>query len=172
MKLFYLFCFILLFHFSTAAQFNQLILRKNGIAQKRYSEGSVITIQTKLGLKYSGTIYLIQNDSVYFIDGGMHTRDIAIVFKKHKKKHRLIPFGTEAFVYSNLGIPLFTAGLTISGEPFKTSLLSGVALVYIPIIIYNAQQLIFNGNKKYRIGKKYDLQVLDFYPIEKLPQKK
>jgi hypothetical protein len=155
-----------------SAQFNELVLRKNGIAKKRYPEGATISLQTKLGLKYTGAVYLIQNDSIYFIDGGIHKRDVAIVFKRKKKKHRLIPFSTQAFLYSNLGIPLFTGGLVISGEPFVNSLLSGVALVYGPVLLYNAQQLIFNSNKKYRIGNKYDLQVLDLYPSEKLPEKK
>lgn len=163
---------LLLFTSVANAQFNELVLRKNGIAKKRYAEGATITLQTKLGLKYTGTIYLIQNDSIYFLGGGIHKRDVAIVFKNQKKKHRFIPFNGQAFLYSNLGIPLFTAGLVISGEPFINSLVSGVALVYIPVLLYNAQQLIFNGNKKYRIGNKYDLQVLDLYPSEKLPEKK
>jgi hypothetical protein len=163
---------LLLFAATTNAQFNELILRKNGIAKKRYAEGATITLQTKLGLKYTGIIYLIQNDSIYFLGDGIHKNDIAIVFKKQKKKHRFIPLNTEAFLYTNLGIPLFTAGLFISGEPFLNSLLSGVGLVYIPVLLYNAQQLVFNRNKKYRIGNKYDLQVLDFYPSEKLPGKK
>jgi len=59
----------------------------------------------------------------------------------------------------------------ISGEPVLNSVLSGVGLVYIPVILYNAQQLIFNQNKRYRIGRKFDLQVLDLYPSEKLPEK-
>ena len=164
---------LLLFTSVANAQFNELILRKNGIAKKRYAEGATISFQTKLGLKYTGRIYLIQNDSIYFLGGdGIHKRDVAIVFKKQKKKHRFIPLSTEAFLYTNLGIPLFTAGLVISGEPFVNSLLSGVALVYVPVLLYNAQQIIFNRNKKYRIGNKYDLQVLDFYPSEKLPEKK
>lgn len=172
MKPFFLFIFFLFTAWQAEAQFNELVLRKNGIAKKRYAEGEIISIQTKLGLKYSGAIYLIQNDSVYFIDGGIHKRDIAVVFKKPEQKHRIIPFSTEAFLYSNLGIPLFTAGLVISGEPFLNSALSGVALVYVPILLYNAQQLIFKGNKRYRIGRKYDLQVLDLYPSEKVPEKK
>jgi hypothetical protein len=165
---------VLLLFFTTVAnaQFNELVLRKNGIAKKRYPEGATISLQTTLGLRYTGVIYLIQNDSIYFVDGGIHKRDVAIVFKKQKKKHRIIPFNAQAFLYSNLGIPLFTAGLVISGEPLLNSVISGVALVYIPVLLYNAQQLIFNGNKKYRIGNKYDLQVLDLYPSEKLPEKK
>ena len=172
MKPFFLFIFFLFAAWQAEAQFNELVLRKNGIAKKRYAEGAVIALQTKLGLKYSGIIYLIQNDSIYFSDGGIHKRDIAIVFKRPSKKHRIIPFSTEAFLYSNLGIPLFTAGLVISGEPLLNSALSGVALVYVPVILYNAQQLIFKGNKRYRIGNKYDLQVLDLYPSENLPEKK
>lgn len=163
---------LLLFASVANAQFNELVLRKNGIAKKRYAEGATITLQTKLGLRYTGIIYLIQNDSIYFSGGGIHKRDVAIVFKKQKKKHRIIPFNGQAFLYSNLGIPLFTAGLVISGEPFLNSAISGVALVYIPVLLYNVQQLIFNRNKKYRIGNKYDLQVLDFYPSEKIPEKK
>jgi hypothetical protein len=169
MKAFYLFCFTLLFHFSAAAQFNQLILRKNGITQKRYSEGSVITIQTKLGMKYSGTIYLIQNDSIYFSGGGIHKNDIVAVYKKTGGRERIIPFSKEAFLYANAGIPLFTAGLVISGQPFVSSLIAGVTLVYAPILFYNIKRVITTGNKRYTIGKKYDLQVLDLYKAEKLP---
>jgi hypothetical protein len=164
---------LLLFFTSVAnAQFNELVLRKNGISKKRYAEGSTITLQTKLGLRYTGTIYLIQNDSIYFLGGGIHKRDVAIVFKKQKRKHQFIPFNKQAFLYSNLGIPLFTAGLAISGEPLGKAIVSGVALVYVPVVLYNAQQVIFKGNKKYRLGNKYDLQILDLYPSEKLPEKK
>jgi hypothetical protein len=163
---------LLLFASVANAQYNELVLRKNGIAKKRYAEGSTISLQTKLGLRYTGTIYLIQNDSIYFLGGGIHKRDVAIVFKKQKRKHQFIPFNKQAFLYSNLGIPLFTAGLAVSGEPFGKSLVSGVALVYVPVLLYNAKQLIFKGNKKYRLGNKYDLQVLDLYPSEKLPEKK
>ncbi len=58
---------LLLFASVANAQFNELILRKNGIAKKRYAEGATISLQTKLGLKYTGRIYLIQNDSIYFL---------------------------------------------------------------------------------------------------------
>lgn len=169
MKPLYFFIVLLLSSHYTSAQFNQLILRKNGIAQKRYSEGSVITIQTKLGLKYSGTIYLIQNDSIYFSGGGIHKNDIVAVYKKSGAKERIIPFSKEAFLYANAGIPLFTAGLVLSGQPFASSLIAGVTLVYAPILFYNIKRVITSGNKRYTIGEKYDLQVLDLYKAEKVP---
>ena len=157
---------------TATAQFNELVLRKQGISKKRYKEGSLIVLQSKLGLQYSGVIYLIQNDSIYFSDGGIHMKDIAVVYKKKKGKHRILPFDGQTFLLANAGVPLFTAGLVISGEPFQKSLLSGLGIVYIPVILYNLQQVVFGGNKRYRIGSKYDLQVLDYYPLEKLPEKK
>ena len=157
--------------FTATAQFNELVLRKNGISKKRYKEGSLIVLQSKLGLQYSGVIYLIQNDSIYFSDGGIHMNDIAVVYKTKKGKHRFLPFDAKTFLLANAGVPLFTAGLVISGEPFQKSLLSGLGIVYVPVILYNLQQVIFRGNKRYRIGNKYDLQILDFYPSEKLPEK-
>lgn len=162
---------ILCFAAGTAtAQFNELVLRKNGVPVKRFREGSVITLQTKLGMRYTGVIYLIQKDSVYFAEGGIHVRDVAVVYKKQKGRHRIIPVDGKTFLITNAGIPLFTAGLVISGEPFTQSLLSGVGLVYIPVVLYNLQQLIFKANKRYRIGSKYDLQMLDFYPPEMIPK--
>jgi hypothetical protein len=47
---------LLLFASVANAQYNELVLRKNGIAKKRYAEGSTISLQTKLGLRYTGTI--------------------------------------------------------------------------------------------------------------------
>lgn len=162
---------LLLSTVAASAQFNELVLRKNGVSHKRYKEGSLITLQTKLGMRYTGVIYLIQKDSIYFSEGGIHVRDVAVVYKKQKGRHRIIPVDGKTFLLTNAGIPLFTAGLVISGEPFTRSLLSGVGLVYIPVVLYNLQQLIFKANKRYRIGSKYDLQMLDFYPPEKVPEK-
>ncbi len=171
MKLIFTFIFFIVAA-SSYAQFNQLILRKNGIAHKRYSEGSVIHIQTKLGLKYSGVIYLIQNDSVYFSEGGIHKTDIVAVFKKPLGKEGIIPLSKQTFLYTNAGIPLFVAGLVISGQPFVSSLIAGVSLVYAPILLYNIKRLITNGTRRYLIGDKYDLQVLDLFPAEIIPRNK
>lgn len=169
MKSIFIFVTFIITSFSSSAQFNQLILRKNGVAHKRYTEGSVIHIQTKLGLTYSGTIYLIQNDSIYFADGGIHKNEIVAVFKKSLGKQSILPFDAKTFLLVNAGIPLFTAGLVMSGEPFATSLLAGITLVYAPVLFYNITRLIKNGSRRYPIGNKYDLQILDLHPAENIP---
>ena len=161
----------LLISIEAAAQYNQLILRKNRIAYKRYQEGSLIHIQTITGLKYSGVIRLLQNDSIYFIGSGIHKNDIAAVYKKSGGRQPFIPYSKELFLYSNAGIPLFTAGLVISGESFLKSFLGAVSLVYAPVLFYNIKRLVTSGSKKYTIGNKYDIQVLDLYPAEVVPNK-
>lgn len=170
MRIYLLFLFLLSATLCSA-QYNQLILRKDGRAIKRYQEGSVITLQTKTGLKYTGTIYLIQNDSIYFQQEGIKVSDIAVVFKHAKRKARLIPMSNEEFLYANLGIPLFATILTLGGQPFGSSLAFGATLVYGPVLLYNLQRIIFNGKRMYVIGNTYTLLALDLYKAEKLPEK-
>lgn len=171
MKLFFLFVFFLNSALASA-QHNQLLLRKDGRTIMRYQEGSVITIQSKLGLKYTGTIYLIQNDSIYFQDEGMKVRDIEVVFKQPKRKARLIPMSTQDFLLANAGIPLFAGILTLGGQSFWPSLAFGTTLVYGPVLLYNIQRILFSSNKVYQIGSRYSLLVLDLYKAEKVPEKK
>lgn len=171
MKLLFTFFILFISLYTTAQNYNQLLLRKNGIAIKRFTEGSTIHLKSKLGLEYTGTIYLIQNDSIYFAGNGIHIRDIGAVYKKVKSRTPIVPFGKEAFLYANLGIPLFVTGLLISGEPLATALSVGVGIVYAPLLLYNVKRLVFNVNRQYKLGNKFDLLVLDIHPAEKVPQK-
>lgn len=159
---------LLLVALCSTAQFNQLILRKNGKAFKRFREGSEITVETRLGMKYTGTIALLQNDSIYFSGSGIPVRDIKAVLKK-KSRTPLIPMEPEAFLWANVGIPLFTAGLVLSGQPFWSSFSTGVGLVYLPILFYHVKNFLFGSGRYYRIGNKYDLQLLDLYRAEPVP---
>lgn len=156
---------------SVWAQHNQLVLRKNGIPVLRFQEGSLLTIKTKLGLSYSGTIYLIQNDSIYFNEEGIKVSDIAVVYKSPKRRSRIIPMSNEEFLYANLGIPLFATILTLGGQSFWPSLAFGASLVYGPVLLYNLQRILFHKNRAYVIGDKYSLLALDLYKAEKLPSK-
>jgi hypothetical protein len=161
----------MLLSIEATAQYNQLILRKNRVSFKRHQEGSLIHIQTITGLKYSGIIRLLQNDSIYFNGSGIHKNEIVALYKKSGGRQPFIPYSKELFLYSNAGISLFTAGLVISGESFLKSFLSAVSLVYAPVLFYNIKRLVTSGSKKYTIGNKYDLQVLDLYPAEVVPNK-
>ena len=155
-----------------SAQYNELVLKKNGWPKSRYREGSNITIETKLGMNYTGTIYLIQKDSIYFDGSGIAVSDIVAVRKKPYRKKPFIPYSKDMFLYANAGIPLFVAGLAISGQSLSSSIVAGFAIVYLPVLIYNAQRLLFSGSKVYNIGDTYQLQVLDFFTSENVPLNK
>lgn len=152
-----------------SAQYNELVLKKNGWTKSRYREGSVITIETKLGMNYTGPVYLIQKDSVYFSGSAIAISDIAAVRKKPYRKKPFIPYSKEMFLYANGGIPLFVAGLVISGQSLSSAIAAGFAIVYLPVLIYNAQRLLFSGSKVYNIGNRYQLHVLDFFTPENVP---
>jgi hypothetical protein len=161
----------LLFTADVIAQFNQLILRKNGKPVRRFTEGSEITIETTLGMKYSGTIYLLQNDSIYFNASGIPLNQIAVVYKNKRRRQPLIPMEKEYFLVANAGIPLFATILYLGGEAFWPAMATGTGLVYIPILLYNMQRILFHGNRKYMIGSVFDLQLLDLYRPEIVPAK-
>lgn len=155
-----------------AAQYNQLLLRKNGITKQRFREGSRITIITDKGLTYSGNIYLLQKDSIYFDGSGIKVNEVATIIKYKRKDRQVIPYPMDVFWSSNLGIPLITAGLVLSGEPFLSSFLFGVSIVYLPIVGHNLLRIIGNRSRRYNIGDKYDLRLLDLYRPELLPEKR
>ena len=163
---------LLLLSTIVVAQYNELVLKNNGWPKSRYREGSIITIETKLGMNYTGPIYLIQKDSIYFGGSAIAILDIAAVRKKPYQKKPFIPYGKEMFLYANAGIPLFVAGLAISGQSLTSAIAAGFAIVYLPVLIYNAQRFLFRGSKVYRIGDRYQLQVLDFFTAENVPLEK
>lgn len=171
MKTVYIFILFLISYCNCFAQFNQLILRKNGVSHKRYTEGSVITIRTKLGMEYTGYISLIQKDSIYFGTTGVHKNDIVAVLKKPLGRQSIIPFDGKTFLLVNAGIPLFVTGLVISGERFTSAFFTGLGIVYLPLLVYNIKRMITNHRRYYPIGSKYDLQVLDIHPAEIIPIK-
>lgn len=171
MKAVYIFILCLISFYNCFAQFNQLVLRKNGIPHKRYTEGSIITIRTKLGMEYTGYIYLIQKDSIYFGTTGVHKNDIVAVLKKPLGRQSIIPFDGKTFLLANAGIPLFVTGLVMSGQSFPSALFTGLGIVYLPILVYNIKRLVTNHGRHYPIGSKYDLQVLDIHPAEIVPVK-
>ena len=155
-----------------AAQHNQLLLRKNGITKLRFREGSTITVITNKGMRYTGNIYLLQNDSIYFDGSGIKVSEVKTIFRRNRKDREVIPYPMDVFWYSNLGIPLMTAGLALSGEPLLSSFLFAASIVYVPLIGHNALRILRNRSKRYDIGGTYDLRLLDIYRPELVPNKR
>jgi len=149
-------------------QFNEVVLRKNGKSFKRFREGAFIRLESKLGMQFGGIINLIQNDTIYVNHHGIAKKEIHAVLKK-KNKQPVIPMDGETFLWANAGIPLFAGGLTASGENFGRSLLWGTGLVYGPILLYHGKHLLFDRSRRYVLGDKYDLLMLDIFQPEIVP---
>ena len=114
-----------------------------------------------------GMITRLANDTI-FIAGLPVPRSAVkdVIIKVKKKGGPLVDLNT--FLLITGGVALTTAGLTLSGQAdFPEALTAGLTIGYAPLLINYIGSKISLGRKKYRVGKKYRLQVLDFY----LPRK-
>ena len=141
---------------------------KKGFHKKRtYTEGDAIHVKLEDGTFRKGVITLLRNDTI-FIDGRpvWRPRVSEILLERKPKK----PFpDVKTMLLIGAGAALTTAGLTLSKQArFEQALVAGLVIGYGPLLIKHfggrlARLLI---RKKFRICKKFRLQVLDFY----LPQ--
>ena len=62
------------------------------------------------------------------------------------------------------GVGLVTAGLTLSNQAdFKQALTAGLAIGYVPLAVAYMKSKISLKRRKYKIGRKFRLQMIDFY---------
>ena len=143
---------------------------KKGIKKKRtYVEGDRIMLQLQDGLIVNGIITLLKNDTIY-LNGRPVPRPQVKAVLFNVKKNRF-PADAKTLLIIGAGAALTTAGLTIDNRnSFKTALAAGLTIGYGPLIAkYLARGFILSlQRKRFRIGRKYRLQVLDFH----LPNKR
>ncbi len=141
---------------------------KKGFKKKViYAEGDDINLKLKDGSYRKGTITLLRNDTI-FIDGRpVHRPLIKEVLLPAKPKKPFPDIKTILLIGG--GAALTTAGLTISKQAkIKEALIAGLVIGYGPLLIkhFGGRLIRSFTRKKFRVGKKFQLQVLDFY----LPQ--
>ena len=89
-----------------------------------------------------------------------------VIIPRNKRKFHI---STKDFLLITGGVVLVTGGLTLSNQAeFEEALLAGTVIGYGPLVIGYLKSKISFKRKKYRIGKKFRLQVIDFY----LPRKR
>jgi len=144
------------------AQYGHLYVKKGMKKKKEYLEGDRIMLRGKDGYLYTGVITLLRNDTIFINGLPLPRADVASVLNaRPKKKFRIEP---KQLLLVAGGMVLVTGGLTLSkqasfGEAAKSAAVIGVAPMVIPFLTSK----ISLKKKKYRIGKKFRLQVLDFY---------
>jgi len=157
---------ILLFLFSTSyihGQTGYLFVKKGYKKKRTYTEGDRIILQVREGTIYDGVITLLLNDTIYINGLPIARPEVSklILINKKKKTFHLEP---KDFLLITAGVALTTAGLTLSKQAkFKEALTAGLVIGYSPLAINYIGSKISFRRRKFRIGKKYRLQVLDFH---------
>jgi len=143
---------------------------KKGFKKKRiYTEGDSINLRLQDGSYCSGTISFLRNDTLFINDRPVYRPEIREVLLKIKPAP---PFpDVKTLLLIGGGATLVTAGLTISKQAkFKEALIAGLVIGYGPLLVrhFGSRFLRFLTRKKFRVGKKFHLQVLDFY-VPRIP---
>jgi hypothetical protein len=141
---------------------------KKGFHKKRiYTEGDMIQVRLENGNYRNGMITLLRNDTI-FINGQPVYRPL-ITEVLLKRKPNKPPPDIKTLLLIGGGAALTTAGLTLSKQAkFKDALVAGLVIGYGPLLVKHFGSRLMRSfiRRKFRIGKKFHLQVLDFY----LPQ--
>ena len=164
---------LLLFAFSFSflsphAQTGYLFIKKGHKKKRTYLEGENIYLRLQNDTVYYGRITKLMNDTI-FLNGRPVPRIAVKEVLTPPDKSRKYHISTKDFLLITAGVALVTAGLTASGQAeFEEALLVGTVIGYGPLAIAYLKNSVSFQRKKYRIGKKFRLQIIDFY----LPQKR
>jgi hypothetical protein len=112
---------------------------------------------------YYGMITRLMNDTIYI--SGRPVPRIAVKEVIIATKQRAsFQVSAKNLLLITGGVALVTAGLSLSKQTdLKEALIAGAAIGYGPLAIGYLKNKISLKRKRYRIGKKFRLQVLDFY---------
>jgi len=154
----FLFCFVL-----GHSQTGYLFVKKGFKKKRTYTEGDNIFLRLHNDSLYYGMITILKNDTI-FVSGRpvprIAVKEVIISTKTRKSFH--VPVKDLLLITG--GVALVTAGLTLSKQAdFNEALIAGAVIGYGPLVIGYLKSKISLKRKKYRIGKKFCLQVLDFY---------
>ena len=131
-------------------------------------EGEIISLRLKNDTVYHGRITRLMNDTI-FVSGRPVPRITVKEVLTPPDKSQKFHISTKDFLLVTAGVALVTAGLTASNQAeFEEALLAGAVIGYGPLAIAYLKNTVSFQRKKYRIGKKFRLQMIDFY----LPRKR
>jgi hypothetical protein len=156
--------FLLLLSSFSFSQTGYLFIKK-GIQKKRiYTEGDAIHVKLQDGTYRTGTITLLRNDTIFINGQPVYRPYITQVLLKRKPKKHLPD--TKTMLLIGAGAGLTTAGLAISKQAkLGEALLAGPVIGFGPLLVkhFGGRLLRSFTRKKFRIGKRFRLQVLDFH---------
>lgn len=150
------------------SQTGYLFVKKGFKKKKTYTEGDYIYLRLDNNSISYGMITRLMNDTIYLSGRPVPCKIVKEVIVRQKSRKDFHISGKD-FLLITGGVGLVTGGLTLSKQAdFKEALTAGLVMGYGPLLVGYAKSKISLKRKKYRIGKKFRLQVLDFY----LPRKR
>lgn len=155
--------FLLLCSLFTQSQMGYLFVKKGFHKKKTYVEEDRITLELQSGTIYRGLITLLKDDTIFINGRPVPVASVKSVILRegHSKNFHV---SNTALLLITGGVALTTIGLTASKQAkFKEALTAGLVIGYVPILVQYLGSKISLHRKKYRIGKKFRLQVLDFH---------
>jgi hypothetical protein len=137
---------------------------KKGIKKKKiYTEGDNIHLRLQNDSIYYGMITRLMNDTIYVSGRPVPRKAVKEVIIR-KRQHNTFQVSAKNLLLITGGVALITGGLTLSKQAeFKESLMAGAVIGYGPLAVGYLKSKISLKRKKYKIGKKFRLQMLDFY---------
>lgn len=141
---------------------NHLFIKKGVHKKNSFSEGDRLHLQLLTGREKTGIITRLKDNLVYINGEEIPKEHIAIVFMDGKQKNRLPDIKTMLLIGAGVGLTTIGLSLNDANEP-RTALLSALAIGYGPLLIkfIGGRILYALHRKKYKMGKKYRLQVFD-----------
>ena len=150
-----------LFQF-TEAQTGYLFVKKGFRKKATYTQGDPIRLRLQSDSVREGIITRLANDTIFLNGRPIPCLAVKEVILSDKRQRFHIP--VETFLLITAGVALVTAGLSLSEQAtFEEALAAGLVIGYGPLAVGYLKSKISLKRKKYRIGKKFRLQMIDFY---------
>ncbi|HET6993967.1 MAG TPA: hypothetical protein VFI06_03245 [Chitinophagaceae bacterium] len=167
---FFLVLFLLLSSLVSSSQQGFLFVKKGYKKKRTYTEGDMIQLRLEDGSYRKGTITLLRNDTI-FIDGNPVYRPQVVKVILEKKPVKLPDVKTLLLI--GAGSALTAAGLAVAQKvPPGKAIFTGLVIGYGPLLVklFGNCVVWVVKRKKFRINKKFRLQVLDFHIPQRAPK--
>lgn len=137
---------------------------KKGIKKKKtYVEGGVIQLQLQNGAEIRGVITLLRNDTIFLNGKPIPKQQVSAVIIAENRKQGMKLSGKQILIIT-AGTAMTVAGLKISGQAtMKEAITAGLVIGYGQLGIAWLRSRISLKRTKYRIGKKFQLSMLDLH---------